>query len=149
MTIFFYDTKESLSTYFLNDSSTVVRQGQVWKTRESHLLDGGALERHLGSQPQDTQHQRAARGSSAHGLNGVLSRAWPAERTATLKNNSPSQRLLSVAIRLKTKLNKTSMVQHNSLSNDLAVDLWTANQHRKLVSTCTLSLTDLQSSLGA
>lgn len=95
LSLFFNDRKESFSTHFLNYPSTVMRQGQVWKKRENHLLDCSILERNLGSHLQDIQHQGAARGPSMCSLNRILSVTWPTERTATLKNNSPSQRRLS------------------------------------------------------
>lgn len=111
-----------LSTYFLNYSFTVMGQGQVWKEHEDHLLDCGVLKRHLGSQLQDTQHQGAAGGSSVHSQNGILSRTWPANRTATLKTTT-CHNIFCFTVEFRT----TSAVKHN-LSSDMK--LQTAHQHR-------------------
>lgn len=113
----------SLSAYLLNYSFTVMRQGQVWKKHKNHLLNRGVLQRHLGSQLEDTQHQRVAQGSSMCSLNRVLSTTWPTKRTATFKNNSLSQCLLSFRLVFEdTKWQSVSVYQ-----NDLAINLWTAN----------------------
>ena len=75
-------------THFLNYPFTVTRQGQVWKNHEHCLLNGRALWRHLGRHPQDTEHQGAAGGASARGLNRMLCGTRPAEGAATFRNSS-------------------------------------------------------------